>query len=153
MVLHTSIISESKVSITVLCLPCSPCYTSVRIKNCSKSTSNQSSHYENTMVPCSPVIIWNWSIHCPSLSGILNSLHSSTNQELFESTSVIATMNTDDFHYAKEAIMCNHQINTFHCQQRWMEHKEGHWYIPEECIGYTTVRHLSGWSTVEKSSW
>ena len=27
------------------------------------------------------------------------------------------------FHYAKEAIICNHQINTFHCQQRWMEHK------------------------------
>jgi len=26
--------------------------------------------------------------------------------------------NTDDFHYAKEAIMCNHQINAFHCQQR-----------------------------------
>jgi len=38
---HTSIIilSESEVSITVLCLLCSPHYTAVRIENCSKSTS------------------------------------------------------------------------------------------------------------------
>jgi len=38
-----------------------------------------------------------------------------------KSTSVIkvATMkSTDDFHYAKEAITCNHQIDAFHCQQR-----------------------------------
>ena len=33
----TSIISESEESITVLCLPCSPHYTAVQIKNCSKS--------------------------------------------------------------------------------------------------------------------
>ena len=48
---------------------------------------NQSSHYENTMVPRARVIIWNWfglSIHCPSLSAVFDSLHSSTNQELFE---------------------------------------------------------------------
>jgi len=36
---HTSIISESEVSITVFCLPCSPRYIAVQIKNCSKSTS------------------------------------------------------------------------------------------------------------------
>jgi len=35
---RASIISESEVSITVLCMPCSPRYTTVRIKNCSKST-------------------------------------------------------------------------------------------------------------------
>jgi len=34
-----SIINEREVSITVLCLQCSPCYTAVRIKNCSKSMS------------------------------------------------------------------------------------------------------------------
>jgi len=38
-VAHTLIISESEVSIMVLCLLCSPCYTAVRIKNCSKSMS------------------------------------------------------------------------------------------------------------------
>jgi len=37
---RASIISENElvVSITVLCMPCSPHYTAVRIKNCSKST-------------------------------------------------------------------------------------------------------------------
>jgi len=39
MVSRASIISESEVSITVLCLLCSPHYTAVRIKNCLKSTS------------------------------------------------------------------------------------------------------------------
>jgi len=36
------------------------------------------------MVPCAPVIFWNWSIHCSSLSAMFNSLHSSMNQEVFE---------------------------------------------------------------------
>jgi len=81
---------------------------------------------KNTITPHGPIIVRNQSIHCPSLSAML---HSSTNQELFESTSVIkiANMkNTDDFRYVKEAITCNHQINAFHCQQRGMEHKGGH---------------------------
>ena len=33
--------------------------------------------------------------------------------------------------------MCNHQINVFHCQQ--MDHKGGHWEVPEECIARTGV--------------
>jgi len=81
----TSIISESEVSITILCLLCLPCYTAVRIKNCSKSTSViKVATTKNMMVPRSPVIVWNWSIHCSSLSAMFNSLHISTNQELFE---------------------------------------------------------------------
>ena len=32
--------------------------------------------------------------------------------------------NTNNFGYAKEATMCNHQINTFQGQQRWMETKD-----------------------------
>ena len=39
MIARASIISESEISITVLCLLCSPHNTAVRIKNCSKSTS------------------------------------------------------------------------------------------------------------------
>jgi len=82
---RASIISESKVSITVLCLLCSPHYTAVRNKNCSKSTSViKVASMKNTMVPHTPVIVWNWSIHYPSLSAVFDSLHSSTNQELFE---------------------------------------------------------------------
>jgi len=80
-----SIISESEVSITILCLLCSPCYTAAWIKNCSKSTSIiKVATTKNMMVPHAPVIVWNWSIHCPSLSAMFDSLHSSTNQELFE---------------------------------------------------------------------
>ena len=42
----------------------------------------------------------------------------------------VTTMkNMDDFCYAKEAIMWYHQIDTFCYQQRWMEHKGGHWYF------------------------
>jgi len=44
---RASIISESEVSITVLCLQCSSHYAAVWIKNYSKSTSvNKGSHYE-----------------------------------------------------------------------------------------------------------
>ena len=35
-------------------------------------------------MPCSPVIVWNWSIYCPSLLAMFSLLHRSTNQELFE---------------------------------------------------------------------
>ena len=53
-----------------------------------------------------------------------------TQQYCSKSPSVIkvATVkNTDNFCYAKKAIMCYRQINTFYCQQRCMEHKQGHW--------------------------
>ena len=46
-----------------------------------------------------------------------------------KSTSIIkvASMkSTDDFCYAEESIMCYHQIDTFHCHQRWMEHRKMH---------------------------
>jgi len=86
MVARTSIIiSKSEVSITVLCLLCSTRYTAVQIKNCSKTTSVITVvTMKITMVSHAPVIIWNWSIHCPSLSAMFDSLHSSTNQEVFE---------------------------------------------------------------------
>ena len=54
----TSIISESEVSITVLCLLCSPCYTAVQIKNCLKSTSViKVATTKNTMVLRAPLIV------------------------------------------------------------------------------------------------
>jgi len=62
MVARASIISESEVSIMVLCLLCSLHYTAVRIKNCSKSTSViKVATMKNMMVPRAPVI------HYPSL--------------------------------------------------------------------------------------
>jgi len=62
-----------KYPLQFFCLPCPPCYTAVQIKNCSKSMSVITMYAENTIVPCALVLIWNWSIHCPSLSAILNS--------------------------------------------------------------------------------
>jgi len=85
MVLRTSIISEREISIKVLCLLCSPRYIAVWIKNCSKSTSIiKVDTVKNMMVLHTPVIVWNWSMRCPSLSATFDSLHSNTNQEPFE---------------------------------------------------------------------
>ena len=65
---------------------------------------------KNTMVPRAPVIVWNWSLHCPSLSAMFDSLHSSMNQEVFKKYLCHKSSHND---YVKEAIICNHQINIF----------------------------------------
>jgi len=39
---------------------------------------------KNTIMLRAPIIVWNWSINCPSPPAMFNSLHSNTNQELFE---------------------------------------------------------------------
>jgi len=125
---RTSIISESEVAITVYCLLCSPCYTAVGIKNCWKSMSViKVATTKNTMVPCAPVVVWNCSIHYPSLSAMFDLLHSSMNQGLFEKRLCNKSSHYEKYGrflvMQKEAIACNHQINTFHCQQRWMEQR------------------------------
>ena len=57
-VARASIISESEVPITVLCLLRPPHYTAIRIKNCSKSTSVITvATMKNTMAPHAPVFI------------------------------------------------------------------------------------------------
>ena len=79
---RTSVISESEVSITALCLLCSPSYTVVQSENYSKSTSVINvAAVKNTTVPRVPIIDRNRSIHCPSLSAMFNSLHTSKNLE------------------------------------------------------------------------
>ena len=67
-----------------ICLLYSPSYTAVRIKNYLKSMSVIKVATMKNTIPCAPVTVWNWSIHCPSLSAVFDSLRSSTNQELFE---------------------------------------------------------------------
>ena len=58
MVARTLIISESELSITVLCLLCSPRFTAVQIKNCLKSISVITvATMKNTMVLCAPGIV------------------------------------------------------------------------------------------------
>ena len=73
-----------------------------------------------------------WSIHYASLLAVFNSLHNVMNQELFEKH-----LCNQSSHYKKygrfplwrEAITCYCQIDTFCCQQRWMGHKGGHWWM------------------------
>jgi len=128
----SSIISESEVSITILCLLCSTCYTAVRIKNCSKSTSIiKLATMKNTMLPRTRVIVWNWSIHFPSLSAVFDSLHSSMNQELFEKH--LCNKSNHDEKYGRFLVTqrkpshATTELTLFTVQQRWMEHKGGHW--------------------------
>ena len=110
----SGLISESEVSITILCLLCSPHYTAVRIKNCSKSMSViQSSHREKYDSAARPSYR---SIHCPSLSAMFDSLHSSTNQEVFEKHFCIKSS-----HYEKYGRFLVTQ-GSHHVQQ-----KGGHW--------------------------
>ena len=88
--------SEAEVFIALLFLLCTPHYIAVQIKTCSKSTSIiKVATMKNSMVLRTPVVVWNWSIHCPSLSAMLDSLHNSTNLQMISP-------------YAKESIMCNH---------------------------------------------
>jgi len=83
---------------------------------------------KNTMVPRTPVFIWNWSIHCLLYQLCSNHYTVVQIKNCLKSTSVVkVVMKNTDFRYTKEAIMCNHPINTFHCQQRWMKHKRRHW--------------------------
>ena len=62
---------------------------------------------------------------------------------------------SDDFlmisHYTKEAIIYNHQINAFHCQQRWMEHTGKSLKNALHVLWYAK-RHLSGWSGITSNS-
>ena len=62
-----------------------PHCTAAWTKNCLKSTFKiKVAPIKIQMVSCTPVIVWNWSIYCPSLLAMFNSLHSSMNQQLFE---------------------------------------------------------------------
>jgi len=44
-------------------------------------------------------------------------------EKYLKSNCVIKVPSMKIFFYEEEAITCNHWINTFFCQQKWMEHK------------------------------
>jgi len=153
----TSIISESEVSITVLCLLCSPRYTAVQIKNCLKSTCViKVATMKKTMVPCTPVIVWNWSIHCPSLSAVFDSLHSSTNQEMFEKH-----LCNKSSHYEKYGWFLVMQRKPSHAtiELTLFTVSKDEWNTKEDngkslknalYVLQYAKRHLSGWSNVKQ---
>ena len=67
-------------------------------------------------------------VHLASLSAMyVQLICSSMNQELFEKylcNQCSHYENMDDFHYAKEAITCYHQLHPFCCQQDEWDTKE-----------------------------
>ena len=145
MVLHTSRVKYP--------LRVSACYTAVRIKNCSKSTSVIAfRHYEKHDGVHALGIVWNESIHCPSLSAIFNSLHSSTNQELFEKD-----LCNQDSHYEKRAIFVTQrkpshaitQSTLFTVSKDKWEDTGKSLKNALDILRYVK-RHLSGWSDVEQ---
>ena len=144
MVLRASITSENVVSLSDVVTPLHSSTNQELFKKyiCIKV-------WKVRVVLCTPVIIWNWSIHFPSLSAMFNLLHSRTNQELFEKH-----LCNQGSHYEKyeKAIMCKHQINAFYCQQRWMEHKGGHWYVSPWRIQWTYCSMPKGTSQAEAMS-
>jgi len=128
---------------------------------------NQSSHYKKyewshvpqLQVPCSSITLWKVKY---LLRFFVNLLHSNMSQDLVEKHlcnqgSHYEKIQMISITHAKEAITCNHQIDTFRCQQRWMEHKGGHWLVHEEFIVHTAVYQkayleLKQCRTVKKSS-
>ena len=96
-----------------------------------KHICNQSSHYGKYGWCCVPQLSSETEVSIALLCQLCSTRYTAVRiKNCLKSTSVIkvTTMEiTDNFRYAKEAIMCNHQINAFHCQHRWMEHKGGHW--------------------------
>ena len=101
MVLRASIMSESEVSITVLCLLCSSRYTAVQIKNCLKSTS---------VITVKNMMVSRPSYHLKlkyPLPFSVSYVQLVTQQYRLKSTSLIicivaTTKNRDDFHYASK---------------------------------------------------
>ena len=108
MIARASIISESKVSITVLCLLCLPCYTAVWIKNCSKSMSViKVATARNTIVPRAPQLSSETEVSIALLCQLCSTCYTAVQiKKCLKSTSVlkVATMkNTDDFSFRKES--------------------------------------------------
>jgi len=157
MVAHASIISENEVSITVLCLLCSPCYIAVRIKNCSKSMSVIAvATMKSTMVTRAPVIVWNRSIHCPSLSAMFNSLHSSTNQEIFEKHLCNKSSHYEKYRQflitQRKPLCATTKLTLFTVSKDEWNTKEDTGKSLKNLLHILQCakRHLSGWSDVEQ---
>ena len=59
---------------------------------------------------------------------------------------------TDGFCYTKEAIMCNHQIKTFHCRKDKWDTKEDTSKPIRNAVHvlWYAKRHLSSWNDIEQ---
>ena len=91
MIAHASIISESEVSITILCLLCSARYTAVRIKNCSKSMSMiKVATARNTIVPRVPQLPFETEVSIALLCQLCSTCYTAVRiKKCLKSTSVL----------------------------------------------------------------
>jgi len=122
-----------------------------------KHVRNQSSHYEKyDGTARTPVIVWNWSIHCPSLSAMFNLLHSSTNKEVFEKHLCIKSSQ-----YEKYGWFLVMQRKPSHATTKLMLFtvSKDEWNTTEDTGKslknalhklWCAKRHLSGWSNIEQ---
>jgi len=69
-----------------------------------------------------------------SLPTMFSPLFNSTNQQLFKKNFCNQRSRTDDF---RNKWKPSRAIDTFRGEKRWMRHKEGPWYVHEECIACT----------------
>jgi len=77
------------------------------------------------MALCTPVIVWKLK---PLFSALFNLCYTAVwINSCSKSSFVIKVATMKNTPMWKEAITCCHQIDTFHCQQRWMAHKGRHW--------------------------
>jgi len=133
-----------------------PLHSSTNQELFKKYVCNQSSHYENTMVPHTPVIVWNWSIHFPSLSGMFNLYTAIWINNCLKSTSVIkvATMKIQTIRFGTISIT---QRKPSHATTKLMLFtvSKDEWNTLESLKNALNVlwyakRHLLGWSDVEQ---
>jgi len=102
---------------------CSPRYTAVWIKNCSKSMSVIKVATMNIQWCCMPQLLSKTEVSISLPCQLCSTCYTAiwiNNRSKNTSVIKVATMkNMDDFRYvAMEAITCNHKINAIHCQQR-----------------------------------
>ena len=109
---------------------------------------------KNTMVQHAPVYCLKLSIHCPSLSAVFDSLHSSTNQEVFEKHLCIKSSHYDKYGWFLVTLRKPSRATT---KLMLFTVSKDEWNTKEDsgkCLKNTlhilwyAKRHLSDWSDV-----
>ena len=134
-----------------------PLYSSTNQELFEKHVHDQSRHCDKyNSAARTPVIVWNWSIHCPSLSAMFDLLHSSTNQEVFEKHLCIKSS-----HYEKYGrfLVTQRKPSRATTKLTLFTVSKDEWNTKEDTgkslknalhVLWCAKRHLSGWSDVEQ---
>ena len=158
MVARTSIISESELrSIHSLFAMFTPLHSSTNQELFEKHVRNHNSHCEKyDRAARAPVIVCNWSIHCPSLSAMFDLLQSSTNQEVFEKHLCITSSHYEKYRWFLVAQRKPSRATT---KLTLSPASKDEWNTKEDTgkslrnalhVQRYAKRHLSGWSDVKQ---